>query len=236
MKKIFALASLLSLGFSTAQAQISKGTALIGGFGGYSRYTEEQRINNSTIPPEFQNLESTTSGFNINPSAGFFIVDNIALGLSLGVGRQRYDSPLYNYEPTPGLYEQVTKATDLTIAPFLRYYYLPMENFGFYGQLASGYFSSLYRTKNNLPGTSNPPQKSRSSGVYIGFTPALVFFPTTKIGLELAAGGISYNRTRSRPEDVTGPQANNEIKRSNFAANFGISNLTLGASYYVGRQ
>jgi hypothetical protein len=61
-----------------------------------------------------------------------------------------------------------------------------------------------------------------------------VFFPTPKLGLELTAGNIGYNRYRTKPEYSPAGQTINTTTNSSFAASFGLSNLTLGASYYIG--
>jgi hypothetical protein len=98
---------LLAIGFFTlisfiGKSQINQGAILAGG----STYF------NYNIP----NGGGANSVFNISPNAGFFIVENMAIGASFS-------------------YNLVKGGSSLSIAPFMRAYY----NKNFYGQLQVGY-------------------------------------------------------------------------------------------------
>jgi hypothetical protein len=221
-------------GLSKAQAQISKGTALIGGRITYYHNTQEEKNTNPNTAAFVDKLKSDNSYLYFSPSAGFFIADNLALGLSFGVGKQHYNSPYLSYDSIPNLYTNTSEGTNFSLAPFLRYYYMPKENFGFYGQLTAGYSTQLNKYESNRPDNIN--SKSRETGFYIEFTPAFVFFPTSKLGLEASIGGINYSRTRTKSENPPVDRIDPESKRSSLYSNFGFNSLALGVSYYIGRQ
>jgi hypothetical protein len=231
MKKIVFLVLLLASSFLKVQAQISKGTILAGGNIGYNQVNNEIKSTGPSIPSGSSKQELNSRSVSFNPSAGLFLADNLAFGLTLGINDSKTTQPYYDQNRT---IEQGTRATSFSAAPFLRYYYLPSETFGFYGQLTAGY--SYQRIRYETDQANIPNQTSKSNGGFASITPAFVFFPTPKLGLELTAGSISYYRFRNNSENSPSSQTVNTSTNSNFGANFGLSNLTLGASYYIGRQ
>ena len=233
MKKILFLTSLLTLSFSIAQAQISRGTSLVGGSIGYNRSTNESKYVGSAIPAGPNPIEITYQNFNINPNAGYFIADNLVAGVSFGFGTTKEIRPYASSADPARPNKLITKSTIYNVAPFLRYYYFPIENFGFYSQLSAG----LNRqTSTTTFDELDDERQRKTNGGGVSITPAFVFFPTSKLGLELTAGSIGYFRTRTKPSGLQQGQYDNETKTSSFGANFGLSSLTLGASYYIGRQ
>ena len=80
MKKLLFLAAVAVFGMSTMNAQTDKGTWLFGASAGLS-------FSSSTTTPEFDGEEvdgdTTLSNFSITPSANYFVIDNLAVGLNL---------------------------------------------------------------------------------------------------------------------------------------------------------
>lgn len=217
-----------------AKAQIAAGTKLVGGSLSFGSSTSSSY--DSRNPSGRQDLENKSYGFSINPNAGVFLADNLAVGVGAGFSFNKSTYPYYE-GPAPDLYEQVSKGYSIIAAPFLRYYYLPTETFGLYGQLSAGV--SYGQGKSESSAANRLPFKSSSHSVFANITPALVFFPTAKLGLELAFGNIGYGRSTSKIDE---PQYNQQYNRttrketySGFGANFSLNNLALGASYYIGR-
>ena len=86
MKKFF-LSALLAVSVVGVRAQsIAAGTVSLGGSIGYSSNTEKSdyKSNNTTYSNEY-----THSQFQFSPSFGYFVADNLAIGLSLGYGRRK---------------------------------------------------------------------------------------------------------------------------------------------------
>ncbi|MET4105888.1 outer membrane beta-barrel protein [Hymenobacter sp. UYP22] len=232
MYRSFALATGLSILALSAEAQIAQGTKLLGGSVGYNRSTTTW--NNSAAPVAQREYEQTSRSFNVSPQAGVFIADNLAAGVSIGYSSQKTTTPYYNYSSSsnPEVYQQTARSNTFSVAPYLRYYYMPTTAFGVFGHLSVNYNTSKSQTA-----TTGPDQldnSGRSNGFGIGITPTLVFFPIEKLGLELSFGGIGYGRSTSKL-DATRTQAESKATSSSFGAGFGLNQLSLGASYYLGR-
>lgn len=82
----------------SASAQTGKGSGLLGG----------------TISFESEKYgDYKTTYFTFSPEVGYFFIDNFAGGLRFDIWSEKYDGDKYS---------------STAIAPFLRYYFLPMEN------------------------------------------------------------------------------------------------------------
>lgn len=154
------------------------------------------------------------------------------MGITAGFSASKQTAPYYE-GPAPDLFMQVSKGYSVNAAPFLRYYYLPTETFGFYGQLSAGY--SYQRGKTDYNSANRLSNKSSGHGVFSNITPALVFFPLAKLGLEMTFGSIGYSSSSSKNDNPISGQLERKETQSGFGANFGFNNLALGASYYLGR-
>ncbi len=97
MKKILLSVAVLALGFA-ASAQTEKGRWLVGGNAGFT----------STKSPGGEGSSSTVSNFSINPTAGYFVADNVAAGAGIG------------FTSATGGYSSIAAT------PFVRYYFLPI--------------------------------------------------------------------------------------------------------------
>lgn len=109
-KHIFtALLALLSL---NTFAQLDKKTWLVGGNASFS-YTKSTP-NQSNI--FFNNTESKTLLLSVEPNVGYFIIDKLAIGIKLGA-TNAYSTNL-NFQ---------INQTQLSLSPFLRYYFLKKD-------------------------------------------------------------------------------------------------------------
>ncbi|AHJ99723.1 hypothetical protein [Hymenobacter swuensis] len=234
MNRLFLLTIGLSFSSLVAEAQLVKGTKLLGGNLGYTRSTSTQTLNNPSIPVTKREYEQVNRTFNVSPRAGVFIADNLAAGISVGYNSQKITSPLYDYSYTgnPVTYQQTARNNSFNIAPFLRYYYMPTATFGVFGQLNATYSTGKSKAETTAPNQLD--NEGKINGFGLGISPALVFFPVEKLGLELAFGGIGYGRTTSKSE-ATRNQPESKSMYSDFGANFGLNQLSVGASYYMGR-
>lgn len=91
---------------TNSKAQINTPNWLFGGSAKFS--TQSQSINSANV-----------KGLNIkfNPNIGYFVIDKLATGIKLGLTLDRVE---YN--------GGVSKSTQLSYGPFVRYYFLPTEN------------------------------------------------------------------------------------------------------------
>jgi hypothetical protein len=219
MKKNLLLLALLGCSATAAQAQsaIPAGTVSLGGNVGYFR-----RTNNAQLLSN-QTSESVNSRFQIAPSVGYFVADNLAIGLNLG-----YTSAKTTYASTiTGFTSNPDPNTTLRVGAYVQYYKMISDQFGLVGTLGGGYQYNrntyVYGPIGNM-GTS----ETKSKGYYAALTPGIIYFPIPKLGISATVGSVAYSRLKETPtasEPVT----------TEFDANFGLSQLQFGGTWYFGR-
>lgn len=229
MKKTI-LSAVLVAAAHLAQAQsIPAGTVSLGGNVGYSRATgnSSYSINGTTY-----SSETTSSQFSFSPSVGFFVADNLALGINLG-----YSASRRPYTTSTGTNNQVKPdpTTTFRLGVYGQYYKMLTEQFGILGTLGVGFQNQRdYNLNNN--GNNPVILEYKSSGYYADLTPGIVFFPIPKLGLTASIGSLSFNRLNYDFPSNAGTAPNGyENKSSTFGASFGLSQLLFGGTYYFGR-
>ena len=168
------LAILLLLSFA-AVAQISKGSYLIGGNGGFNRYNYEL--------PNAITVKNTSINLSTNSARFFF--DRFAAGVSLSFryDNYRYDSDSAQVSPS-GL-------TDVGFGPFARYYFLNATKK--VNLLVDGRTGWKF-SKSNVSNGAQFGYYGQYFDIYAG--PA--FFLSKVVSLELLVG---YSRFRSAGPD-----------------------------------
>lgn len=163
------------------------------------------------------------SGVNVNPAVGYFIANNFVVGLNLGYNHER--SELYN--------SSSTHYTDLShiysIGPFCRYYKMASEKIAFFGEARFDFNFNKRYTK--YPDNNNFEIKNKS--IYFGpeLRPGVVYFVSSKVGLELTAGSLSYRyiiNKNSNNGNYNGNYINND-----FNLNFHLKDINLGVFFYL---
>ncbi|MBX2900797.1 MAG: autotransporter domain-containing protein [Cyclobacteriaceae bacterium] len=140
-----------------------KGTVLLGGSSnlGFSSISSETKTSFGT----YSNGKHTN--FTISPQAGYFLIDNLAIGAQISLGFSKYKSPSGN------VYNEST--TQVMLTPFLRYYYQK-----FYLQASAG-FGSI-KSKSDYSGEYK--SKISSVGAALGY----VILLSDQVGLEPQLG------------------------------------------------
>jgi hypothetical protein len=219
MKKILLLA-LLAASTGAAHAQsIAAGTISLGGNIGYSRSSTEFKVNagRNSYTNEF-----TTSRFQFSPAVGYFIADNLAIGVNLGYTAERTTTS--NNSPGQPDPDNPEARTNLRVGPYVQYYKMLSEQFGVLGTLGAGYQNST------TPSTNNSDE-TKANGFYAAITPGVIFFPIPKFGISASIGNLGYDRLKLDTD------ANSETSASSntFGASFGLSQLQFGGTYFFGR-
>ncbi len=180
------------------QAQTSQGNFMIGGGFGFS---SQSRQNNNDYVDNYTYLE---------PSVGYFVIDNLAVGLNLFVGGGKFQN---------GVTDQ--QYSDFGVGPFVRYY-VPTSNekFSFYGQ-ASFFFVNETFT-NNVNGDKFREGESRFS-----IAPGFTYFFTPHWGLDVGLTLFSVV--------VEDPDRDNNNNNRTYV-DFGLNSLSpnLGVRYFFG--
>jgi outer membrane protein len=206
MKKLLACC-VLALTAGYVQAQITAGKMMTGGSVEYISQKNESPYG-----------DDKQKSLNLNPQFGYFVADNLVVGLEVSYYRIKR-TPLDQNTDT----EYDTKYTITTLSPFVRYYiFTPNEKFAFYAQARAGYGFSKY--KHELFDT-----ESEGNAFSAQVSPGFAYFLTEKWALDLQLAGITY--TSADPN--TGSDAKDD-KSSSFS--FGVSSLQpqLGFRYFFG--
>jgi len=219
MKKLFLLTLLSSLaGGAQAQTAIKAGTVQLGGNVGYWHTSSEAPGNTSGYYP----TKSTTinSQFVVAPSVGYFVADNLAVGIS-GAYKATHDEYRQSSSATSSL-----KTKQYQVGAFVQYYKMVSEQFGFTGTLGGGY---QYLGQPYNYGSSTLVSK----GLYANIIPSVVFFPIPKLAIGASIGGISY--ASYNYDSPAGFNSSDSYESSTFGASFGLSQLLFSGTYYFGR-
>lgn len=200
---------------STCSAQITQGTTFVGGSGSYSKGASKYNQGQDYT------FESTGSSLNFNPKVGYFIADNMAVGLGINYYRNRSKS-----ENNLDNESYVNKQHSFGINPFGRYYKMLGERAGFFGQLTVSYTKGQSK--------SNDFIQQKYSSVGAGIAPGFVFFATPKIGIETTIGNLGFYHSDNKNFSQD-PNNSNENTSNQFVANIEASNIFLGINFYLGR-
>ncbi|MCP1995625.1 outer membrane beta-barrel protein [Flavobacterium sp. HSC-61S13] len=197
MKKIvLSVAAVFAFGFA-AQAQevgegfgYSKGDVFLSGSIGFG--------SNKFVGDNYKQ-----NSFSFAPQAGYFVNDNIAVGLRLGVA---------NSKVTANEGDKAFKVNELAIGAFGRYYFTPSSKFSLFGQLAADYASVDYKSNDY-----------KVNAFSVELAPGVSYFLNSNFALEATWGLINY--TNSKP-DFDGAET-----ASSFNAAVDLTNIKLGLVY-----
>lgn len=133
MKKLVIVLA-LALISSGAFAQFNKGRYLVGGSLGFQAYSNKAKAASTTT------TSSHSTDFSLAPSAGYFIIDNLAVGASLNLGA--------GSDKGTGTNPGKSTSTSIGLSPFVRYYL--SQGIFFQGQIGVG----SEKTKDTPSGSS----------------------------------------------------------------------------------
>jgi len=167
MKKImYAILAMMFIA-PAAWAQTTQGSKSIGG--GFEYYSNKQEN-------IYGNYDYESSSFEIMPQVGYFIIDNLEVGV------------LLNYTSGKSGYTQLdpTKNSSFSVGPFARYYkFTSNERFAFTGTFSVSFGSG----KTTYPSSSE--SKTGNMGVFI--SPGFTYFLSEKWGLDFQLQGIGFS-------------------------------------------
>lgn len=214
MKKLFLTASLAFFGIISAQTE--NGSFIISGqtnLGFISNTVKYKSNRQTTDGPK-------TNSFNFSPSAGYFILDNLALGLAFDYKSTtiKQQIEIFNPNTTGGYTIENTKETQTTLS------IIPNATYFFSKGKTKPYLSAgagLANTKNKSNYTSDissgdnffSDSEIKSNGFIWTANGGLIFLITQNIALDLGLGYTNYS------------YKDNGVKTNSraFGANAGIS-------------
>lgn len=204
MKILGFLVFLLAFGCFTSFGQINKGTSLVGGTVSFEQNdaSKEDLMYSPNNRIDYKN-------FKLGPRGAYFVKTNFALGLLVNYQHNKTRS----LDVEQGIIFEGQSQT-LEAGPFVRYYHFARPELAFFGQ-ASATYRHNYRVKDYY-------------GISANLAPGLTYFISSKVGLELLIGGLSYNHGAYKQDE------NNKSTSSFIEARF-MNGAQIGASFYLNR-
>lgn len=174
MKKVLLTLTAVAGLTIAANAQTEKGKIMVGGQVGF----ETSKV---------KDTDDKNNSFSINPTVGYFVSDNWAVGTGIG----------YNWSKNESDKENSVKVDAFQVAPFVRKYSAngPLR---FFAQLSV----PMSWGKNTVE-EANVESESKFENYGVELAPGLAYFPTNKIGIELKVRGLYYNYNKNKTADIS---------------------------------
>ncbi|APY00097.1 outer membrane beta-barrel protein [Lacinutrix venerupis] len=194
MKKLFFTAAIAVLGFTSVNAQedvtvkgFEKGDVFISGAVGFG--TEKTGDLDSNV-------------FNIAPKAGYFVSNNIAVGLQAGFTSLSSDD---NGVDT-------VDSNEYSVGAFGRYYFTPATQFSLFTELGVDYTSG-----------DNKLTDVGYDGFDIAFAPGISYFVSKNFAIEASVGVLGYSTSEA---DFDGAESTD-----NFDVGLNLNDINFGVVY-----
>ncbi|MBC5992333.1 outer membrane beta-barrel protein [Pontibacter cellulosilyticus] len=232
MKKIF-LTACLGLLTQFCFAQLQKGTWTTTGTIGYSQSNDKKdALNDSQIK-----FERDYKSLQLLPSVGYFINDNVEVGLTGGYK----NSEMFVKSTSVRLTEASTYGTEsYSAGVYTRLYKFLSNNFALYGQANVNYISSdvsyLFEGENAFNKYMYANNVALRN-VSVSISPGVSFFVHDRISLNAIYGALSYdkyNNDHKKEEMFFGQNKISEYSTSNYDLRLDLSSqsFNLGVSLY----
>ena len=195
MKKLL-LTMIAGLGFGlVVNAQSTdKGNLMLGGNASY---------NYSKVV----DLDSNKQTYSIIPQVGYFVKDNLAIGLGIGyAGATQIDAS-----------DIKTITGEFSIAPYARQY-AGTGDVKFFGQLSVPMGWGNHKVAGN--------EVSSSERYGVSLSPGVAYFPTEKLGIELSVNGLHYEYSSLTPNNGT------KVGTNSFGLNANSLAPSIGVNFY----
>lgn len=173
--------------------------------------------------------ETKTTGVSFNPSVGYMVVDNLELGVDLGIGNNRKEA---TDSISPVLVQTITKSTNVNFGVYLKKYF-PLNNWFAFTTSAMINLSTGTYSMDNLHGSVTYPVTSmtgNTSGVGAGINFGMAFTPYNAFALQANIAGFGVNTTKNDPDGV-----NNATNTTNVGFNVMRNTASLDFVWYFGR-
>jgi hypothetical protein len=161
--------------------------------------------------------KQSTASFEIKPEVGYFLSEDLAVGLGVGFSSSR--------TKTPGDPEVIERTTGFSIEPFTRYHIGISDKLSLFGQGQLGFSTSINKEEAGSTTTDGP----RSNTIRIAVFPGVSFDLNEKVALEAFIGGfdMAYSH-KTQTTDAGDTEVKN--RTSNFDMGINMDHLfTTGA-------
>jgi len=208
MKRVFALIVLLLLLINTGiNAQLKKGIRMVGASVGSAFFNSSQSDYSYPAPTTGYTSTGNNFGINLNPSMGWFVSDNTAIGALLNFGYTHQKT--FAKAANGNIFNRdISNSFNMGFGGFARNYFkssgtmMPFGQFNLNGGIGSASNKGFYFTnsdKNSYDGKSSG-DFFINTGVELGFTKML----NEHTGLDLFVGyTYSYNKRTYKTTTLT---------------------------------
>lgn len=216
VRTILVLLITLSLSLAaheTANAQT--GTVFAGGGIGFS--SQSDKLEGTA----FEDFEESVITFSVTPSIGYYVTDDLAVGLGLGFESSSLEDEVDDIEQSRSVF---------FIAPFARYVSEVTESMKLFGQFGVTY--GFGTGEEETPGGNTI--ESEVTLIEVGIHPGLTFFLSESWAIEPTFGFLGYRSESLLDRQEVPDEGFVDVERetSEFGLDLDLSTLQLGLKYY----
>lgn len=163
------------------------------------------------------NLINKSNTFDIVPTYGVFISDNLEVGGQLGYKSSSYERNV----PDPYIYEW--RYFNIHAGAYVQRYFTITDNFLFSltGNITYGSGKSTSKSTNTTNNDSSETEQKINT-LSININPNFIFFPSKNWAIRAGIGSLGYSSSKNKLDN---------IRSNTFNANYGT--IGLGISYYI---
>ena len=195
MKKLLLSAAIAAFALSNVNAQEEK----VGSFSNGDIFA----TGSISFGSETQ-ADDKTNTFRFNPSVGFFVSDNVAVGVAIGLQTSKFEDG----------FSDDFKTNAFTAGAFGQYYFTPENQFSFLVQL-----SALYTSSKSEQGSN----ELKGNGFTAGLAPGVNYFISKCLSLQANLGLLNYSTFKF---DAPGQESSD-----NFDIGLNLANINFGITY-----
>lgn len=216
---------------SAGYSQINKGSRLFG---------TDLNFNISNNKYSYDhNSASKSSGqyVHISPGFGYFIANNLALGVSSGYSFSKTKSTS-GYPNGNNIFSNYS-SHQFSLMPFIRYYKPLGEKFAAFLQANAGYkygtgkSTSTHQGAANISSSSAGNSQALQTNLMMGFT----YFVSNKFALETSLKSaeytIAYNKSNSQDDMGNAYESVTKNVDYNYGLNLKMSTINFGVKYFI---
>ncbi len=178
---------------------------------------------------------ASNSGISISPALGYFVANHLAVGLTGSAGYSRAEQEMIVPVQGAPTNTYTRKYSAYRVGVFGRYYWHMSEKTALTTTLSAGIGRNSQKYGYTDPLPAGLPTTRTESGRSIGasLTPAFVYFPAPRLGLEVSIGNLYASRERRESTSDGSPDTGKTTEQT-VGASFNFSNLSVGASLFFG--
>ncbi|MFT2011247.1 hypothetical protein ACMA1I_21430 [Pontibacter sp. 13R65] len=242
MKRLILSISLLLVSTAGVLAQTSAGTMSISGSGNYK---EDRLKETSETEVYYQKSKYISKNLQISSSVGYFIMDNIEVGIT-GTASQYRSINHFERQDTSLIFNSYnslgkTITNNYAVGPFVRKYFFLTERLALTATSNLIYAFSSARTTLEYTTSrgeeyENSSEGPKSNWLTVDLSAGVRYFASSKFSVNAGLGGIYYNRS-SRKENKTTNEGISYVRKdmgNNGGISFSPQYINLGLSYYFG--